>query len=136
MRRLAILLVLALAGTGAVGVVQAGAASNVSLLCLNKAGSRYKVKTAPTSCAHFGSGGAFGGGVNLEQLVWTGFGRSSATAKGIECGFHLPCSNIPVDVTASRIRKRCGDRVYTRLRATSSLGTTVVRVGHCAGPTF
>ena len=37
---------------------------------------------------------------------------------------------------AYRLRHACGRRVYTRLKARSGYGTTVVRVARCPGPAY
>jgi hypothetical protein len=122
---------LGLLGTALFGGAGQAAGGGVKIFCLNSKGTDYKPRTAPSTCVHYCPGGAFGGGVNLEQLVWTNFGSATATATAIECGFHLPCSNIPVQVTAFRLKKVCGKRVYTRLSATSSFGTTTVKLFRC-----
>jgi len=103
------------------------------LPCLNKAGSKYRAKSEPQRCAHFGRGGAFAGGVNLENLVWMNWGAALATAVGVECGFHLPCAKVAVQVQAFRVRKACGRRVYTRLKAVSEFGKTLVKTRACLG---
>ena len=103
------------------------------LPCLNKPGTKYRAKTEPGRCAHFGRGGAFAGGVNLEDLVWLNWGEALATATGTECGFHLPCERIAVEVKAFRVRKACGRRIYTRLKAVSELGKTLVKTRACLG---
>ncbi len=103
------------------------------LPCLSKAGDKYRARAEPKRCAHFGRGGAFAGGVNLEGLVWTKWGEALATATGTECGFHLPCAEIVVQVQAFRVRKACGRRVYTRLKAVSVFGKTVVKTKACLG---
>ena len=101
------------------------------LPCLNKAGTEYRAGTEPKRCAHFGRGGAFAGGVNLEKLVWQNWGEALTSATGTECGFHLPCAKIDVEVQAFRIRKACGRRVYTRLKAVSEFGKTLVKTRAC-----
>jgi hypothetical protein len=103
------------------------------LPCLNKAGSKYAPRAEPKRCAHFGRGGIFGGGVNLEDLVWTNWGEALATATGTECGFHLPCAKIAVQVQAFRVRMACGRRVYTRLKTVSEFGKTRVKTRACLG---
>ena len=104
------------------------------LPCLNKAGSIYRAKVEPKRCAHFGRGGAFAGGVNLENLVWQSWGEGLATTTGVECGFHLPCAKIAVQVQAFRVRKACGRRIYTHLKAVSEFGKTLVKTRACLGP--
>ena len=103
------------------------------LPCLNKAGSKYRARAEPKRCAHFGRGGAFAGGVNVEDLVWQHWGEALATATGIECGFHLPCEQIAVQVQAFRVRKACGRRIYTRLKAVSGFGRTLLKTRACLG---
>ena len=89
-------------------------------------------KVAPSRCTVFGPGGTFGGGVNLAQLDWSGWGGPTAEARGIERGFHLPLSKIPVSVRAYRRKRDCTGRLtYTRIRATSTNGTTRVRLQRC-----
>jgi hypothetical protein len=104
------------------------------LPCVNKAGDRYRAKVEPKRCAHFGRGGAFAGGVNLRDLIWQNWGEAIATATGVECGFHLPCEQITVQVQAFRVRKACGRRIYTRLKAVSEFGKTLVKTRACLGP--
>jgi len=106
------------------------------LLCANGDGDQYRRKAEPKQCVIFGPGGIFGGGVNLNSLDWKGWGDSTTTATGIECGFHLPCADINVRVKASRPRIRCGVRVYTRLKATSQHGSSTPSPSGCEGPTF
>jgi hypothetical protein len=103
------------------------------LPCLNKSTTKYRAKAEPHRCAHFGRGAAFAGGVNLEDLVWLNWGEALATATGTECGFHLPCAKIAVEVKAFRIRKACGRRIYTRLKAVSEFGKTLVKTQACLG---
>jgi len=103
------------------------------LPCVNKAGDRYRAKVEPKRCAHFGRGGAFAGGVNLRDLIWQNWGEALATATGIECGFHLPCEQITAQVQAFRVRKACGRRIYTRLKAVSEFGKTLVKTRACLG---
>jgi hypothetical protein len=104
------------------------------LPCLNKAGTKYRAKTEPHRCAHFGRGGAFAGGVELQNLVWQNWGEAISSATGVECGFHLPCAKIAVQVQAFRVRKACGRRIYTRLKAVSEFGKTLVKTRACLGP--
>ena len=128
-----------LAAAVAAGVLAStaeGAARPLSVLCLTLSGQATTPKVRPHRCAHFGPGGGFGGGVNLVSLHWSHWGAATTTGTGIERGFHLPYSNIPVTVSAYRRREGCRVRgrrlrVYTRLSATSVYGTTVVRLGTC-----
>jgi hypothetical protein len=111
-------------------------ATRVYIACLRHDGSSYRRVYRPSHCAHFGPGGSFSGGVNLRNLHWKYWNRGTARATGIEQGFHLPPERIRVRVKAYRIRSGCGRRAYTRLRVTSSHGTTVVRLSPCSGPAY
>jgi hypothetical protein len=103
------------------------------LPCLNKTGTKYRAKTEPHRCAHFGRGGAFAGGVELRDLIWQNWGAALATATGVECGFRRPCAKVAVQVQAFRVRKACGRRAYTRLKAVSEFGKTLVKTKACLG---
>jgi hypothetical protein len=72
----------------------------------------------------------------LKKLKWRDWGHEHANAKGIECGFHLPCEDIKAKVRAWRPRERCGKRVYTRLEATTRFGHSRADVQGCPGPAF
>jgi hypothetical protein len=117
------------------GAVSAGA-GQARLPCLNGKGTKYVARVEPERCTHFGPGGAFAGGVDLLGLQWSDWGAKIATATGTECGFHVPCDNIAVTVEAFRKRARCGRRIYTRLRATSQFGSTLVKTKACLGSSF
>jgi hypothetical protein len=118
-----------------VATATAASAETTRIYCATKDGSEYVPKTAPRRCTVFGPGGTFGGGVNLVNLRWQGWGGASARAKGVERGFHLPFSRIRASVTAYRRKRDCTGRLaYTRLRARSKYGTTRVRVATCRGP--
>jgi hypothetical protein len=73
--------------------------------------------------------------VVLRNLRWRGWGKAVARASGIECGFHLPCANIPTRVRANRRKVRCGKLAYTRLRARNGHGQVTVRLSGCPGKT-
>jgi hypothetical protein len=130
--RIAVLL--AIACVAALALPSAAvAAKRTHILCLNKAGTKYVAKYRPGSCAHFGPGGAFGGGVNLKRIHWKSWNRPSVRGTARECGFHLPCENVKVKIRAYRRRRACGRVVFTRLKAVSRFGTTVVRLKRCPG---
>lgn len=94
----------------------------------------YAAVVRPRACTVFGPGGGFAGGVNLARLRWSGWGRSTARATGIERGFHLPLASIPVTVRLTGLRHGCdGRRYYSRLRATSRYGSSTVRLRTCPG---
>jgi len=134
MKLLSLALLLCLALTVA-GVPSAAAAAKPKrITCVNKGGSDYLLKRKPGRCTVFGSGGTFGGGVDLRGLKWTDWGKKAARATGIECGFRQDCVNIPVKVKAFRLRTCGGKRVYTRLRASSTFGTTTAPAPRCPGP--
>jgi hypothetical protein len=96
------------------------------IICWRR-GRTPELRRHPARCISFYGGNATS--VNLVELRWRGWGRPIARARGIERGFHLPFAHIPVRVTVYR-RRLCptGDLVYTRLRATSRFGTTVVHL--------
>lgn len=102
--------------------------------CLTRTGSYYQARSRPSACTHFGPGGTFGRGVNLVGLTWSSWGGAVARGTGRERGFHLPYSNIPATVTAYAPAVGCaGRRVYTRLKATTRYGTTIVPLRRCPG---
>jgi hypothetical protein len=108
------------------------------VLCLNSSGLRTVPRFEPVRCADVGNGGGFSGGVNLRDLTWDGWGASTATADGTECGFHGSCEDLAAHVRAYRRRTGCRYRgrrlhVYTRLRATTEEGSTTVHLGTCPG---
>jgi hypothetical protein len=105
-----------------------------ALPCLNKSGTAYKARIAPKLCAHFGPDGSFARGVDLHDIRWDDWGEGTVTGIATECGFKSDCASVDVHVTASRVRRRCGRPVYTRLSARSNLGTTVVKTKACLGP--
>jgi hypothetical protein len=100
------------------------------VLCNNDpaAGLTRAGKVHPRRCDTLGGHDSFASGANLAGLRWFGWGRATATATGIELGYHLPFAHVPVHVSAYRRRRAdCGDYVYTRLRVTSKFGTTLRR---------
>jgi hypothetical protein len=114
----------------------APAKAETHLVCLNGDGSEYRRKDRPKQRAIYGRGGIFAGGVNLKKLKWRSWGHARAKAKGIECGFHLPCADITAKVRAWRPRERYGKRVYTRLKATTRFGHSRANAQGCPGPAF
>ena len=111
------------------------AATPVRPMCTGSDGVSFVLRRAPTRCTLLPPNAAFADGANLASLRWRGWGRSSATATGVELGFHLPFSHIPVAVTAYRVRAdRCGRgvRLYTRVRTASRFGSGVVRLPACS----
>jgi hypothetical protein len=132
-RSISIAAALALAATVALPAAApaehpASAAARTSMFCANKKGDLYIRKHKPGACAVFGPGGTFGGGVNLKNIKWSKYTGSEARGTATECGFHLPCSNIPATVRAYRVRVSQGRHLYTRLRAHTKYGTAVVRL--------
>ena len=128
MKRVALLTLAVLVATAAPA---AAAAKPKRLNCVNKSGTKYVFKRRPASCAVFGPGGSFGGGVDLKRLEWKGWGTKTARATGVECGFRLACSDVAVTVRAYRLRTCGSRRVYTRLKAKSKFGTSTVAVPRC-----
>ena len=106
-------------------VARAPAAGKTSILCLPSSDATARVaKVRPSSCNTLGAQDAFADASNLAKLKWKRWGKSTATATGIERGFHKPASKIKVTVTASRLRDNdCGGWSYTRLKVKSKFGT-------------
>lgn len=103
--------------------------------CTNRAGLRYHRVQHPSSCPHFGTDGSNAGGVVLRQLHWRKWGRAVARAHGIECGFHLPCANLPARVRVYRRKVRCGKLAYTRLKSRTRYGSVTIHLSGCPGET-
>lgn len=99
--------------------------------CANRNGTAYLRRYRPRNCAYFGRNGSFGGGVFLRSIRWSHWNRRVASGRGIECGFHLPCENIPARIKAYRPRTACGRVVYTRLRVSTRFGTVRLRPSRC-----
>jgi hypothetical protein len=83
----------------------------------------------PKTCTTLGPRDSFAEALNLASLSWKNWGKSEATAHGIERGFHLPLQHVKVTVRAYRKRLGdCGDYIYTRVRARSKFGQTVAKL--------
>lgn len=107
------------------------------VLC--RAGGRDFRRTVekPKRCDTLGPRESYSQAVNLAGLSWHNWGKSEATASGVERGYHLPFSNIKVSVRAYRRHLGdCGDYIYTRLKATSRYGTTVVKFPALCGDSY
>lgn len=106
----------------------AAAKPRTYVLCANaKATERHRA-FAPRRCNTLGPTEPFAAAVNLTRLRWNSWGGWTATARGVELGFHLPAANVSVRVYAYRRRRGCNDDwVYTRLRVSSHYGRTIVR---------
>ena len=97
-------------------------------LCANRRATARYAKVRPRVCNTLGPSDGFAQAVNLTGLRWRRWGRSVATARGIERGFHLPLQHVKVRVRAYRRREGCaGDWIYTRWRVGSKYGRTIVR---------
>ncbi len=103
----------------------APAPGKVSLLCLPSGEStNRKAKVKPSSCNTLGAEDSFAEAANLAKLKWKRWGKSTATATGIERGFREPASKIKITVTASRLEANdCGGKSYTRIKVKSKFGT-------------
>ncbi len=118
-------------GTGCV----AASPLPVRIPCDDLASGLVVAERAPTQCTILHKGASYSEGVNLADLRWSGWGNQVATARGVERGFHIPYSRIPVTIRAFRlVRDPCGGprRFYTRVTATSSTGTSTVATDDCA----
>jgi hypothetical protein len=93
-------------------------------LRLNPPGYDWLIR--PRSCILAGAHWSFGTAANLTGLRWSSWGGAVARGTGIERGFHLPPSRIPVTVQLSLPVTPDSDRsvrVYRRFRVTSRFGT-------------
>ena len=109
-------------------IAPAAAESRTYVLCANAKATERHQEFRPRRCNTLGPTEPFAAAVNLARLHWYAWGGRTATARGIELGFHRPASRVRVTVYAYRRRAGCdGDRVYTRLRVTSRYGRVVVR---------
>ena len=99
------------------------------LLCADRSARARRRRFRPRACNTLAPRQPFATAVNLAHLRWRHWGEATATARGIERGFHLPLSNVAARVRAYGRRKGChGDFVYTRVRVSSRFGTTTVRL--------
>jgi hypothetical protein len=99
------------------------------LLCANRRATARHREFKPRRCNTLGPRQPFAGAVNLTRLRWSGWGEATATARGVELGFHRPAANVRVRVRAYGRRQGCrGDWVYTRLRVSSRHGRITVRL--------
>jgi hypothetical protein len=98
------------------------------LLCANARATLRHRSFKPRRCNTLGRRQPFAAAANLAKLRWSGWGRLTATARGVERGFHKADKDIAVRVRAYRRRAGCrGDWIYTRLRVSSRYGHLVVR---------
>jgi hypothetical protein len=81
----------------------------------------------PRTCNTLGPHQPFAHAVNLAKLRWSGWGKATATAHGVDRGFHKHDRDVAVTVRASGRTTGCkGDWVYTILKVHSRYGTTSV----------
>ena len=118
------------AAASSVGVAKATqSAGNSKILCLPSGSSKRKGKVAPTACTTLGPKDSFAEALSLKNLKWSGWGKSKATATGIEVGFKEPASKISVKVTVSAPKaNNCGGFSYTKISSTSKYGTTTQKL--------
>jgi hypothetical protein len=128
-RRRLVLSLTVFAGTltlalGARALSAAPAHARTLILCKASGTFNRVGRVHPRTCTTLGPRDAFCCAFNLRKLRWSHWGHSTATARGVERGFHLPLANIKVRVRAFRRRRApCGDWVYTRVKATSRQGS-------------
>lgn len=105
---------------------------HVGIYCNDSKGGPH-LRHKPRRCLALPASASFSQGANLKKLRWKHWGKSVATARGRELGFHLPLQHIRVKVRATRLRRACGNGpwVYTRLRARSRHGVSTVRLDAC-----
>jgi len=111
-----LVVVLALASFGGV----ADASASTGLLCrLPGANDVRALKVKPTVCSTLGPRDSYATAVQLRDLSWRNWGRSSATATGIVRSWkNYGTLTSPALVRAWRPRRFCGGRrfVYTRMQ--------------------
>jgi hypothetical protein len=98
------------------------------MVCANsRATSIHRVFDHPRTCNTLRPHQPFAQAVNLAKLKWHGWGKATATARGIDRGFRKKDRDTPVTVRASGRTIACqGDWVYTILKVHSRYGTDVV----------
>jgi len=112
----------------AAGSETSASAGRTYVLCKPRESRVRERRFRPRRCMTLGPSEPFAAASNLARLRWRGWGRRVATARGIEEGFRSTPLEIPVRVRASARRPGCnGDRVYTRLRVSSSDGVKHIR---------
>jgi hypothetical protein len=98
------------------------------LLCANARATLRHRSFKPRTCNTLARRQPFAAAANLAKLRWSGWGRATATARGVDRGFHKNDVDIAVRVRAYRRRAGCrGDWIYTRLRVSSRYGRLIVR---------
>ena len=98
------------------------------LLCANARATARHRAFKPRTCNTLGPRQPFADAVNLAKLRWSGWGKATATARGVDRGFRKKDKDVAVTVRASGRAVGCrGDWVYTRLRVHSRYGNDYVR---------
>jgi hypothetical protein len=98
------------------------------MVCANRrATAIHREFDRPRTCNTLRPHQPFADAVNLAKLRWSGWGKATATARGIDRGFRKKDRDTAVTVRASGRTVGCkGDWVYTILRVHSRYGTDVV----------
>jgi hypothetical protein len=110
-------------------VAPAAADAKTGILCAKKAGDTKRVFVSkPEGCVSLGPRDSFSQAVWLRNIKWSRWGKKTAYGSATERGYREKAQSIPVKLRAFRLRT-CpnGDKIYTRLNARSSIGTTQVR---------
>jgi hypothetical protein len=98
------------------------------LLCANARATARHRAFRPRTCDTLGPHQPFADAVNLAKLRWRGWGKATATARGVDRGFRKKDADVAVTVRASGRAVGChGDWVYTRLRVHSRYGNDYVQ---------
>src|SRR6476619_2266543 len=84
-------------GAGSRVEARTHAVLRLGLTC-NDSPSKPVVRFAPSRCTILGPSASFAQGLNLTSLKWRTWGGSSAVGTGVELGFLLPYSHVPVAV--------------------------------------
>jgi hypothetical protein len=98
------------------------------MVCANRrATAIHREFDKPRTCNTLRPRQPFAQAVNLAKLRWSGWGKTTAKARGIDRGFRKKDRDTAVTVRASGRRVGCrGDWIYTKLRVHSKYGTDVV----------
>jgi hypothetical protein len=98
------------------------------MVCANaRATAIHRSFDRPRTCNTLRPHQPFAQAVNLAKLHWSGWGKATATAHGVDRGFHKNDRDTPVTVRASGRTIACkGDWIYTTLKVHSKYGTDVV----------
>lgn len=106
------------------------ASRRVTVTCSGPSGTGIVHRSHPRACTILYPRLSFADGARLEHLRWHHWGSPTATARGIEGGFHAG-QHIPITVSVfDRQRSACGLR-YGRLRERGAHFSRTYRTAYC-----